>query len=557
MLLGNYLHTVRHLRPSQIRGQIRVRLRRFFVRTHDEKGSAISAYPGCRWNPRNPIHPPTTECNSREQLRAGRFRFQNEALELGWPPAWDRATPSRLWEYNLHYFDWIWALDYHAARESVADWITRIQPCEKHTGWESYPVSLRLMNWSGFFFQQHLVATESDSEFLNTLWRSLHRQAEWISQRLETHLAGNHLLENAAALAWIGTCFNGTKALTWRNLGVALLKKELPEQLPADGMHFERSPMYHLRATYLLQELENLGDEDLQTLVMPYLARARNALRKLIHPDTQIALLNDSAVGVYDLHSGLDGETVEEEACRKQEIGCWSLPNAGYYGWRDTNGNYLVCDAGAIGPDYIPGHAHADILSFELSLNGKRVIVDAGVYDYEIGEMRDWCRSTRAHNTVEIAGQDQCEMWGAFRVARRGYPREVRWEQLEDGFALEAWHDGYRRLPGRPIHKRQIQWSSSGCLVVTDMVSSKNPVRATVRFHLHPDCQIESLKDREAIVAFDAGRFCIRCDAPNSLETEESWYCPEFGVRMKNTSIILSMVARESYFHTVIELIKD
>ena len=104
----------------------------------------------------------------------------------------------------------------------------------------------------------------------------------------------------------------------------------------------------------------------------------------------------------------------------------FALRDAGYYGARGS-GHYVVCDAAPIGPDYQPGHAHGDLLSFELSLAGRRVIVDAGVHGYDGDPLRAWCRSTRAHNTVEIDGEDQCEFWGTFRVARRARPRDVVW----------------------------------------------------------------------------------------------------------------------------------
>ena len=53
---------------------------------------------------------------------------------------------------------------------------------------------------------------------------------------------------------------------------------------------------------------------------------------------------------------------------------------------------------------------------------------------------------------------DQCEFWGAFRVARR-----ANVEVLERGFDtnsmhIKARHDGYKRLEGSPIHQRSINF---------------------------------------------------------------------------------------------------
>ena len=53
----------------------------------------------------------------------------------------------------------------------------------------------------------------------------------------------------------------------------------------------------------------------------------------------------------------------------------------------------------------------------------KDILVDTGVYTYKMGEERNACRSTKAHNTVEIDGMNNAEIWSAFRVAKRGHAR--------------------------------------------------------------------------------------------------------------------------------------
>ena len=41
-------------------------------------------------------------------------------------------------------------------------------------------------------------------------------------------------------------------------------------------------------------------------------------------------------------------------------------------------------DVALIGPNYQPGHAHADVLSFELSLFGQRLLVNIGTSEYRL-----------------------------------------------------------------------------------------------------------------------------------------------------------------------------
>ena len=53
------------------------------------------------------------------------------------------------------------------------------------------------------------------------------------------------------------------------------------------------------------------------------------------------------------------------------------LPDTGYYGYRQ-GGDSLIVDCGPVGPDYQPGHAHCDTLSYELHVGGVPIVVDSG-----------------------------------------------------------------------------------------------------------------------------------------------------------------------------------
>jgi uncharacterized heparinase superfamily protein len=476
--------------------------------------------------------PPGEQNNSAGALTEGRFEFVGQPVDLGWPPRWDCFDQTRLWQYNLHYFDWIWALDYASARSVAADWIRRHDLARRRVGWEPFPVSLRLQNWLGLFFGRFRERTEADPEWLGTLWPSVWLQTEWLRRNLEHHLLANHLLENAVALTLSGACFEGQDADRWLEEGRRLLERELDEQILHDGMHFERSAMYHLRAVYLVALLAGVDRPGLGGGFAPLLERMRGATRKLLHPDGQIALVNDSAFGI----ANDPGELLAPAASTAD--GAWSLPDAGYYGYRE-GGDYIVCDAGPVGPDYMPGHAHGDMLSFELSLGGRRVVVDSGVCSYEIDAMRHYCRSTRAHNTVEIDGQDQCEFWGAFRVGRRGRPTHVVWEPGMRGFRLAGRHDGYARLPGTPSHQRIFEYDRAGALEVRDTVTASRPVRTASRIHLHPDCAVEDRTVDTAVIALGPLRVRMHWSgAVDEVVCEDSWYCPRFGERRENLALV-------------------
>ena len=519
------LRTIRPLRTAQLVAQVTRRLPKRYPGPVGE----LEPTPEIRWRPQD-FPAPTAEADDSEgETLAGRLLFVGRKEAMGFPPSWNRRDLPRLWLYNLHYHEFLWHLGYDDARTAVEDWIARYPPGAGKPGWEAYPISLRLVNWCTLFFGCHGARTQADGAFGRALWTSIRDQARHLERNVEWHLMANHLLENAVALAVVGSCFRHRDADRWLDNGSALLERELPEQILADGGHYERSPMYQCRVLHDLRVLMATREPSLTALAAPYVTAATGALRAMTHPDGDIALLNDSALGVYPMPEPV-----------AHDPGPFALHETGYYGARTSAGDYVICDAGPMGPDYQPGHGHADLFSFELSFGGSRVVVDSGVSTYEPGTMRDYCRSTRAHNTVEIGGADQAELWGAFRVGRRAVPSAVQWRASPSHFTLSAEHGDYGHLPGSPHHRRCFAWQGLGVLTITDQVSATRAVDAVARLHLHPDCQVEGLADGGCTLGFPGGGADISWDGWQDAELTDSTYCPRFGVETANRCLVLS-----------------
>lgn len=531
MKFSRYLRTLWHLRAGQCYGQVLVRLRARLVdpatagtrrRGTWELGGEAEA-PGL---------PDPVPLQDPAALARGTFSFIDRTSALGASPDWNAPGQPRLWRYNLHYFDWLWSLlpdgvpEWAAARRLTLDWIERHPPARGACGWEPYPTSLRLMNWALLFGLRHRALTAGDSEFRAVLLESIGRQTGWLERNLETHIQANHLLENLAALACVASVFEGSDrdALLARTL--PRLRRELAEQILADGMHYERSPMYHLRVLWLMEVLTQVGRPELACLAMEPARRMRAALVHLRHPDGAIAQFNDAAPGIYaDRWPG--GEVA----------GAWSLPSAGYYGYRGGTGNYLIVDAGPIGPDHQPGHAHADLLSFELSLGGRRVITDTGIGSYEPGPGRLADRSTAAHNTVEIEGRDSVEVWGSFRVGRRVVPTVLVWEPGADGLTLTAEHRGFDHLACRAVHRRAFEWRADS-LVIRDEVAVIKAARMCSRIHLAPGVKVR-VEDRVVHGELEGRSFRVEVMGSGELAIERSLAHPTFGGGVERPVIVL------------------
>jgi uncharacterized heparinase superfamily protein len=303
-----------------------------------------------------------------------------------------------------------------------------------------------------------------------------------------------------------------------------VLAEELPRQILADGGHYERSPMYHLLVLAdLLAALFAAGRRELPIAVP--LARAVHAMQRfaatLVHPDQEIPLFNDAALGEASRPRALLGPSTEP-------LGN-ALPATGYFRLPIGVDGVLIADCGPPGPDDLPAHVHADALAFELSVGGRRVLVDGGVDEYARGPRRDLLRGTSSHNTVEVDGQSQSEVWGSFRLGRRARVRQLWWEERSDGISLVGGHDGYARLGLR--HERRFDAVPGVGWRILDRLVGHGRHSAVARYRLHPGLTWRA-RDADAFVVVDEqGKelLVLRPIGPVSPRREPGIYAERFG----------------------------
>jgi uncharacterized heparinase superfamily protein len=272
---------------------------------------------------------------------------------------------------------------------------------------------------------------------------------------------------------------------------------------------------------------------------------ALDFLHDICLPDGTIPLFNDSALGIAPSFAALADYAERlisyERPCRGQGLRVSSHVSSGYFVIRNLE-DMLVVDCGEVGPEYQPGHAHCDTLSFELASDGRPIIVDSGVYDYENSEMRRYLRSTRAHNTAMVDGCEQSEVWGIFRVARRARPIRATIERIGESKArFSGSHDGFVRLPGKPVHMRTIEYEAEGICTVFDTFSG-NGVHLVESFvHLHPDLDARRVGSTILLTLSPGGVVSeIEVLSASEIALEKGWYCPEFGTKRENIVIRLS-----------------
>ena len=516
----------------------------------------------CYWQPRVKLSssPKLSKHNDSWQEPACRlpsmtgpydFKFLNEEGNLN-EVGWGGAMKDKLWRYNQHYFDDLNAQNADQRRSwhkhIIEKWIVENPPCEG-TGWDPYPTSLRIVNW----IKWHLRCDKLN----NSALQSLFIQLRWLNRRLEYHLLGNHLFANAKALVYGGLFFSNTEAKKWLQQGLQILEREVKEQILPDGGHFELSTMYHALILEDILDLINItktfedkltSEQKNKISVFPDLAKTMHQwLRNMCHPDGEISFFNDSAFDIASSVEEIDAylKRLEIESSLSSKNRIIMLEDSGYA--RITNGPALaLIDVAKIGPDYLPGHAHADTLSFEFSFENQRVIVNSGTSCYGSSNKRLEQRATSSHNTVAIDNENSSEVWSGFRVGRKACPQGLKFLEKNNGkeILLECSHDGYERLKGKPVHHRT--WlMSSDSLIITDKITGKYD-NAEARYYFHPEVKIdfsENLNECELVLTKNKS---IKFEILNGvMKVVDSFWYPKFGCQQTNKSIIIKPIQKK------------
>ena len=500
-----------------------------------------------------------TEFARRKQSLYGpmAFRLINENYDLK-TAGWEPPHLSALFQYNLHYFD-----DLNSQNSSdrtkwhhdlIAHWISENPPA-KGKGWEPYPTSLRLTNWIKWSLSGHCLSSEAK--------QSLFIQTRWLARRLEWHLLGNHLFVNAKALVFSGLFFEGPEAQKWLTKGIKVLSKEIPEQILPDGGHFERSPMYHALALEDMLDLVNISqvfDGVLSEEQRVFFSNCRSRIPAMLHwletfshPDGGIAFFNDASFSIapdnkllfdYAYRLGIKPNQTDTKITR--------LSNSGY-ARLELGKAVVLTDIAPIGPDYLPAHAHADTLSFEMSLDKKRVIVNSGTSVYGISEERHRQRGTAAHSTLCIEGENSSEVWGGFRVGRRAYVSNISAKATSKILKLSAQHEGYCHLAGQPKHRRTWYLEDSSLTIHDDIIGSGSPA-LDIRFHLAPNIYVQDCNhEMEIFSSFDKRKIaCVRFTQRDAVNIENSTWHPEFGKEIPNLCISIKFEKNLPYSHSTI-----
>ena len=531
MKLLTYFHTLKHIKFVQIYYRI---VKRFAHPQPNEIEGELRHCDGI-WV-RHPLY-------EQKLFPSNYFRFLNQDGVVHNVSDWNNKKYTKLWLYNLHYFDDLAADGFDSRKQQhihyINKWIDE-NPAPLGNGWEPYPSSLRIVNWVKAF----LSGISPDQLILN----SLAKQADFLSQDLEWHLLGNHLFVNAKALIFAGTYLKGKVADTWLQTGLDIYLKELDEQVLLDGGNFELSPMYHVIMLVDLLDLINLWTAYPDKINAIFVEKTKQVATKMIgwlkimsHKDGEISFFNDTALGVapntskvFEYATKLGLHWRENESMAAEELRVFDLENSGYVVVQSDLYS-LISDLAPVGPSYQPGHAHADTLSYEFSLSNQRVFVNSGISEYGVNKERLRQRQTKAHNTVMVNDLDSSQVWSGFRVAKRANVlNRVINPLVDDCVHFSAAHNGFKKQGVDCMHYRD-WFVKKDSIIVTDQLVG-NYINAEGYLHLHPEVKILGVTDEQVLLASGEYNIFLKVSGSN-ISIEDSTWHPEFGMTIKNKKL--------------------
>ena len=503
----NFYHTARHLSFSQIFYQVKSRVIKSRVDLIDPVRLGLNYKLKTSFDPERGFISRWT--GGEFDVGELRFEFINEIGIYTHGVNWNEDRFGGLWLDHLHYFRYLELLsnnreEVQAGYRLISDWKSQRLNVTK-AFWPAYNASERAFCMGRWLLINRPYLDPEQCEYLLNI---IYQDIDFVNRNMEWNLNGNHLLKNIAAVWWGCYLFDEQYTVKWRATIDKHLKDIVKNQILSDGLHYEKSPLYHQLA--LIDFLDILMLMPAGSTAFIYLSelveKMYSAFKLFIHPDGKSCLFGDSSANlsapanaVLDFCNTLlsDNRVAAE------------LPDGGYFQLSTDYEFYIVADAGNLGPDEQMGHAHSDMLHFEMSYLGQRVLVEGGTSSYYHEVRRPYERSTQAHNTVSINGDSQCQNWSNFRVAQRGYCRVTHYSKNNNESVLEAQHDGFKRIYG-VIHRRKFSYRT-GVFIIDDNFDFESSLRSDnvnaidSFLHFSKECQLRIINEQLVLIEMSSG----------------------------------------------------
>jgi uncharacterized heparinase superfamily protein len=452
-------------------------------------------------------------------------------------PRWFPPSAGTEWLAAWHGFGWIadLATAGGAAREAAGDlvhsWL-RENTAWHSVAWRSDVLATRVFAWIAQF--DEILRRDQDRTLRRAMLTSIAAQLRHLARTASWEVFG------AARLRALKGLIAGRAALgdsaTRLARGLKAFEREVSGQILPDGGHLSRDPSLQLRVLQDLIDTRTVlraARIEIPGALQPAIERMAPMLRFFRHGDRRLALFNDSLEE--------DGVLIDLVLTRSENK--TSPPaQAAHTGFDrlQAGRSLVIVDTGKPPPRGFDQTAHAGTLSFEMSHERERIIVNCGAYR---GPKSNWSRVARAsaaHSVLVVADTNSVEIREDGTLGRS--PSSIARERAEhEGQQwISATHDGYRRRFGL-TYARQLFLAADGeDLRGEERLTGRPGANFAVRFHLHPSVQASLAEDGgAALLRLPSGMYWRLRAAGAEMSLGESVYLGS-GEARKTQQVVLS-----------------
>ncbi|MGC2512947.1 MAG: alginate lyase family protein [Terriglobales bacterium] len=459
-------------------------------------------------------------------------------------------------------------------RELVAQWRSwvRANPYPLGINWASaLEVAFRSLSW--IWVDQLLAGAAEYAELHSEIASALAFHGRYIERYLSTYFSPNtHLLGEAVALFFLGTLYpQMPSAARWKESGWRIVLREAERQVRPDGVYFEQSLYYHVYALdfFLYARLlaarngmeiplaydavlgrmldvvaalaqagpaEGFGDDDggrvwnprrnrTEQMTDPLALGAVMYSREMYPREFSAARLTEETIWLFGNQAVEKLSTAHLSTQASPAPRSLAFPDGGLYVLADSQpfAQAMVVDAGPQGVGR-SGHGHADALSLQLTMNGRRWLVDSGsgVYISKDPAERNTFRGTGAHNTMRVDGVDQAVADEPFSWTHIPATQAESWIVGKSFTYFVGSHNGYARLADPVVHRRHVLKIADDLWLVRDVALGRTEHELEIRWHFAPDLEVQNGAQNSG-----AGRLEIRTAGAASCESGLSLIVPE------------------------------
>ena len=502
-----------------------------------------------------------------------------------------------VWEINRHQHFFTLGMAYWLTKDEryaetfakhLDSWMEQNPPGMGINWFSSLEVAFRAISWI-WAFNFFKDSPHFTPQLFQKAVKFLYLHGKHIEKYLSTYYSPNtHLTGEALGLYYLGTQLPFlSRSAHWRKMGEEILFAELDRQILSDGVYFEQTTWYQrytadFYTQFLILKTLNNGEteKNLQQKLELKIQLLLDFLMYATRPDGTTPFIGDDDGGRCLPHGNVPTEDFRAVlttgavlfgrsdykfvAHNFSEETLWLLgaeskqsfenlrlvrptktsngfKSGGYFvmrdGWADSD-NFLMIDGGELG-SMNGGHAHADALAIDLSVGGDSLLVDSGTYTYhESDELRNFFRTTIAHNTLQIDGKSQSEPGGKFDWKTKAAVNVNSWISQDRFDFFEGSHDGYQRLPSPATHKRSLLFLKNDYWIMRDFVKTEGEHEYGLNFHFNTETKpaIESAENGTWFVnatrkSNDGVRLFTFGDNGN-WQRKESWISNSYGKRI-------------------------